>query len=71
MSVSVVVESLYSEEVPGTFGYPNPETSYLLERDGGYGVYIDGEFMGEVLEITEPITELEIYKNEGELKNEN
>lgn len=71
MSVSVVVESLYSEEVPGTFDYPNPETSYLLERDGGYGLYIDGEFMGEVLEITEPITELEIYKDEGELKNEN
>lgn len=70
MSVSVIVEPLYSAEVPGTFSYPNPETSYLIERDGCYGVYIDGEFMGEVLEITEPITELEIYKNEEDLKNE-
>lgn len=70
MSVSVVVESLYPGEISGTFGSPNPETSYLLERDGGYGVYIDGEFMGEVLEITEPFTELQIIKNEEEWKNE-
>lgn len=70
MSVSVIVEPLYSAEVPGTFSYPNPETSYLIERDGCYGVYIDGEFVGEVFEITEPFMELEIYKNEEDLKDE-
>lgn len=70
MSFSVVVESLYSEEVPGTFSYPNPETSYLIERDGRYCVYIDGDFVGEVLEITEPFMEFEIIKNEEEWKNE-
>lgn len=69
-SVSVVVESLYPEEVPGTFSYPNPDTSYVIERDGCYAIYVDGIFVGEVSEITEPLLELEIYKNEEDWKNE-
>lgn len=69
-SVSFIVEPSYDIDIPGIFDYPDPQTSYLIETDGYYEVYIDGEFVGEVREITEPITELKIYKNEEELKNE-
>lgn len=69
-SVSVIVEPDYGEDIPGTFSYPDPQTSYLIETDGYYEIYIDGEFVGKVREITEPITELKIYKNEEELTNE-
>ncbi len=69
-SVSVIVEPDYGEDIPGTFSYPNPQTSYLIEDDGYYEIYIDGEFVGKVREITEPFTELKVYKNEEKLTNE-
>ena len=69
-SVSVIVEPDYGEDLPGTFGHPDPKTSYLIEKDGCYEAYVDGEFVGEVLEITVPFTELKVYKNEEELTNE-
>lgn len=63
-SVSFIVEPWYDPNVPGTFGYPEIETSYIVERDGYYEVYIDGELLGKIIEITEPFTELKIYKED-------
>lgn len=71
LSVSFIVEPWYGADVPGTFGYPDPETSYLIEKDGCYEAYIDGELIGEILEITEPFTELQVYKNKEDLPDEN
>ena len=70
VSISFVVEADYGSDIPGTFSYPNPETSFLIEKDGSYEVYIDGEYLGDVYEITEPITELKIYKSKEDLTNE-
>lgn len=69
-SVSFIVEPDYGGDIPGTFDCPEPETSYLLEKDGRYKIYVDGELVGEVIEITEPLTELRIYKNEEDINNE-
>lgn len=70
LSISFVIEASYDVELPGTFDYPDSETSFLIEKDGSYEVYIDGEYLGDVYEITEPITELKIYKSMEGLKNE-
>lgn len=70
VSISFVVEADYGSDIPGTFSYPNPETSFLIEKEGSYKVYIDGEYLGDVYEITEPITELKIYKSKEDLINE-
>jgi len=70
LSALFIVEPWYGEDIPGTFGYPEPGTSYLIERDGYYEIYIEHELVGEVEKITEPLTELKIYKNKEELLNE-
>ena len=67
-SMLFVVEPWYEVDIPGTFEYPDSETSYLLEQDGYYEVYVEDEFVGKVLEIAEPLTRLKIY--EEDLKNE-
>ena len=69
-SVSVTVEPYYDYELPGTIGYPNPETSFLIEKDGYYEFYLDGEYYGDVMAITEPVLELKVYKNMEEVLNE-
>lgn len=69
-SVSFIVEADYGSDIPGTFGYPNVETSYLVEKDGGYELYIEGELIGFVREITEPLTELKIYQEKENFTNE-
>ena len=67
-SMLFVVEPWYEVDIPGTFESPDSETSYLLEQDGYYEVYVEDEFVGKVLEIAEPLTRLKIY--EEDLKNE-
>lgn len=70
VSVSFIVEADYGADIPGTFECPDSETSYLIESDRGYEVYIEGEWMGWVKEITEPLTELKIYKDKENITNE-
>lgn len=70
VSVSFIVEADYDINIPGTFECPDLETSYLIESDRGYEVYIEEKWVGWVKEITEPLTELKIYKNKENITNE-
>lgn len=70
VSVSFIVEADYDIDIPGTFEYPDSEASYLIESDRGYEVYIEGEWMGWVKEIADPLTELKIYKDKEDITNE-
>ena len=70
-SISFIVEADYGVDIPGTFDCPSPETSYFIESDRGYELYIEGEWMGWVKEITESFTELKIYENLEDVTNEN
>ncbi len=69
-SVSVIAEADYNVDIPGTFSKPSPENAYLLEKDGCYQLYIDGEFKGEMLEIAEVCAELKIYRDQTDIINE-
>ena len=68
--MSIVVEPYYDYELPKTFVCPDPETSFLVEKDGYYEFYLDGDYYGEMMEITEPVLELKVYKNLEEVRNE-
>ena len=70
ISVSIVVEPYYDYELPKTFVCPDPETSFLVEKDGYYEFYLDGDYYGEMMEITEPVLELKVYKNLEEVRKE-
>ena len=69
-SASIIVEPYYDYELPGTFSDPDPETSFLIEKDGYYEFYLDGEYYGYCYEIKEPVSELKIYKSMEERFNE-
>ena len=70
ISISIIFEAEYECNIPGTFDYPTPETSYLIKNGKYYDIYFKGERVGDVLEITGPLTELKIYKEKEILTNE-
>ncbi len=69
-SASIIVEPYYDYELPGIFSEPDPETSFLIEKDGYYEFYLDGSYYGDCYEIKGPALELKVYKSMEERLNE-
>ncbi len=68
MTISVVMEPDYDADIPGTFDCPTPENAYLVRKEVGYLIYVDGEFVGEALEISEPLADIKIYRGDQALR---